>query len=139
MYIPRNGISGSNREKLRSVSSSVVSNSLQPHGLQPARLLCPWNSLGKNTRVSCHFFLQGIFPTQGSKPGLLNCRQILYHLNHQGGPDQVVTLCGTYCFPPFFHTRPALFLTTDLSTMKRGTLSVLLLGPAQAGVSISVY
>ena len=40
---------------------------LQSHELQPARLLHPWNSLGKNTRVGCHFFLQGIFLTQGSK------------------------------------------------------------------------
>ena len=36
-----------------------------------ARLLCPWDSLGKNTGVGCYFFLQGIFPTQGSNPGLL--------------------------------------------------------------------
>ena len=33
---------------------------------------------GKNTGVDCHSFLQGIFPTQGSNPGLLNCKQILY-------------------------------------------------------------
>ena len=37
---------------------------LGPHGLLPARLLCPWDSPGKNTRVGCHFLLQGIFPTQ---------------------------------------------------------------------------
>ena len=36
--------------------------------------------------VGCHFLLQGIFPTQGSNPGLLHCRQILYHLSHQGSP-----------------------------------------------------
>ena len=42
-----------------------------------------WDSLGKNTGVSCHAFLQGIFPTQGSKAGLPHCRQILYHLSHQ--------------------------------------------------------
>ena len=36
------------------VSHSVVSDSLWPHGLQPIRLLCPWNSSGKNTRVDCH-------------------------------------------------------------------------------------
>ena len=35
-------------------SHSVVSNSLQPHGLYPVRLLCPWSSLGKNTGVACH-------------------------------------------------------------------------------------
>ena len=38
---------------------------------QPARLLCPWDSPGKSTRVGCHFLLQGIFPTQGSNPPLL--------------------------------------------------------------------
>ena len=46
------------------VSSSVVSDSLQPYGLQPARLLHPWDFLGKNTAVGWHFFLQGIFPTR---------------------------------------------------------------------------
>ena len=50
----------------------VVSDSLQSHGLQPTRLLCPWNFPGKNTRVGCHFFLQGIFPTQGSNPRVLS-------------------------------------------------------------------
>ena len=35
-------------------------------GLQPPRLLCPWDSPGKNTRGGCHFLLQGIFPNQGS-------------------------------------------------------------------------
>ena len=42
--------------------------------------------LSKNTGVSCHALLQGIFPTQGSNPGFLHCRQILYHLSHQGSP-----------------------------------------------------
>ena len=51
---------------------------LWPYELQPARLLCPWDSPGKSTIVGCHFLLQGIFPTQGSNPGLLHCRQILY-------------------------------------------------------------
>ena len=37
-----------------------------------------------NTRVDCHFLLQGIFPTQGSSPGLLHCRQILYQLSYEG-------------------------------------------------------
>ena len=45
------------------VSHSAVSNSLQPSGLWPARLLCPWNSPGKNTRVGSHPLLQGIFST----------------------------------------------------------------------------
>ena len=46
--------------------------------------LCPWNSPGMNTGVGSHSLLQGIFPTQGSNPGLLHCRQILYCLSHQG-------------------------------------------------------
>ena len=41
-----------------------MSNSVQPHGLQPAMLLCPWDSLGKNIGVGCHSLLWGIFPTQ---------------------------------------------------------------------------
>ena len=45
--------------------------SLQPHGLQHARLLCPWNFPGRNTGVDCHFLPQGIFPTQGSNTHLL--------------------------------------------------------------------
>ena len=44
---------------------------------QPSRLLCPWDFSGKNTGLGCHFLLQGIFPTQGSNPGFLNCRQII--------------------------------------------------------------
>ena len=65
---------------------SVVSSSFRPHGLWPAGLLCPWDSPGKNTGVGCHFLLQGIFPTGGSNQGLPHCRQILYHLSHQGSP-----------------------------------------------------
>ena len=49
--------------------ASVVSNSFPPCELQPARLLCPWDSPGKNTGVGCHSLLQGIFPTQGLNPG----------------------------------------------------------------------
>ena len=44
------------------------------------------NSLGKNIEVDCHALLQGIFPTQGSNPGLLHCRRILYPLSHQESP-----------------------------------------------------
>ena len=50
-----------------------MSNSLWPHGLLPTRLLCPWDSPGKNTGVGCHFLLQGVFLTQGSNPGLPHC------------------------------------------------------------------
>ena len=44
------------------------------------------DSPGKNTGVHCHAFLQGIFPTQGSNPDILHCRQILYHLSPRGSP-----------------------------------------------------
>ena len=67
-----------------SASCSVMSDSSRPHELQPTRLLCPWNSPGKKTGVGSHSLLQGIFLTQGMNQGLLHCRQILYHLNHQG-------------------------------------------------------
>ena len=47
------------------------------------RLLCPWNSPGKNVGVDSYSLLQGLFTTQESNPGLLHCRQILYRLSHQ--------------------------------------------------------
>ena len=50
---------------------SIISNSLQPHGLQPTRLHCPWNFPGKNTGTGYNFLLEGIFPTQGLNPCLL--------------------------------------------------------------------
>ena len=49
------------------------------HGLQPARLPCPWGSPGKNTGVGCHFFLQGIFPTKNQTHVSCTVRQILYY------------------------------------------------------------
>ena len=61
---------------------------LWPHGLSPARLLCPWEFPGKHTGVGCRFLLQGIFPIQGSNLGLLLGRWILYYLSHQGSPQQ---------------------------------------------------
>ena len=66
------------------VSRSLVFDSLRPHRLLPTRLLFPWNSLGRNTGMGCHSILQRIFPTQGSNPGLLHYRQILYSLSHEG-------------------------------------------------------
>ena len=74
------------------VSCSGMSDSLPPSSLtpeEPSRLICPRNSLGKNTRVGFHSLLQGIFPTQGLNPDLLHCRLILYHLRHQGNPGFV--------------------------------------------------
>ena len=66
---------------IQSESRSVMSNCLQPHGLYS-----PWNSPGQNTGMGRLSLLQGIFLTQGSNPGLLHGRQILYQLNHKGSP-----------------------------------------------------
>ena len=54
---------------------------MKPHGLYSS-----WNSPGQNIGVGSLSLLQVIFPTQESNPGLLHCRQILYHLSHQGNP-----------------------------------------------------
>ena len=56
----------------------------------------PWNSPGQNSGVSSHSLLQGIFPTQGSNPGLPHCRWILYQLSHQGSPR--ILECVDYSF-----------------------------------------
>ena len=67
---------------------------LRPRGLQPTRLLCPWNSPGKNTGVGSQSLLQGILPTQVLNLGLLHCRQILYCLSYWGSPSlSVVSDC----------------------------------------------
>ena len=67
------------------LSFSVMSDSATPwtvaHQVPPSM----WFS-SKNTGVGCHFLLQGIFPTQGSNPGLLHCRQTLYRLSHLRSP-----------------------------------------------------
>ena len=57
-----------------------MSDSLQSYGLEPARLLHPWDSLSKNTGVGYHALLQGIFLIQGLNPSFLYCRQVLYYL-----------------------------------------------------------
>ena len=69
-----------------SVSCSVMSNSLQPHGWEPTRLLCPWGFSRQEYWNRLPFLLQGILLTQGSNSGLPHCRQILYFLSHQGSP-----------------------------------------------------
>ena len=64
-----------------------MSDSLQPQGLYS-----PWNSPGQNTGVGSLSFHQGIFPTQGSNPGLPLCRQILYQLSYQGSNEKVLNV-----------------------------------------------
>ena len=60
---------------------------LQPHRLLPARLLCPWDFLGKNTEVGCHFLLQVVFPTQGSNLSFLCWQVDSLALSLQGSLD----------------------------------------------------
>ena len=76
------------REVKRSETLSHVWLFVTPMELWPARLLCPWNSPGKNTGVGSHSLPQGIFPIQGSNPGLPHCRRSLYRPSHQGSPHQ---------------------------------------------------
>ena len=71
---------------------SVVSDSLRPHGLYSQ-----WNSPEQNTGVGSLSLLQGIFPTQGSNPGLPHCRKILYLLSHKGSPRMLEWVAS-----PFF-------------------------------------
>ena len=85
------------------VSHSVMSNSLQPHGPQLTRLLCPWNSPDKSTCSWQPFPSPGIFLTQGSNPSLPYCRQIIYSLSHQGSNYYSIHnvtehLCDRHCF-----------------------------------------
>ena len=89
-----------------SLAPGVCSNScpLRFHELSPARLLCLWDSTGKNTGMGWHSLLQGIFPTQGLNPGLLHCRQTLYRLSHtcktkiQMEMQRQYFVCQLHCF-----------------------------------------
>ena len=69
---------------------------VQLYGLQLARLLGPWDSLGKSSRVGCHALLQWIFPTQGLHPCLLHLtcigRRVLYHQCHLGNKTSTAKL-----------------------------------------------
>ena len=95
----------------------------------------PWNSPGQNTEVGSLSLLQGIFPTQGSNPGLLHCRQIFYQLSHKGSPrilqrvaypfsrgsSQPRNQTGVSCIAGRFFTNwaireaPDIWCTTELS------------------------
>ena len=66
--------------------SLAMSNSLQPHGLHPARLLCPWDIPGKDTGLGCHFFLQGMFQTQRLNLCPLHWQMNSLPLSYLGSP-----------------------------------------------------
>ena len=96
-------------------------STLATHGLEPARLLCPWNSPGKNTWVGCHFFLQGIFPTQGLNPGLLHCRQIIYWLSYKRSQISICPIFETFLFFLLFPSLEFLYIYSF------GTLFIILI------------
>ena len=76
----------------RSLLSGTCLNSVRPHGLLPNRLLYPWDSPGRNTKVGCHALLQGIFLSQDSNPHLLHLlhwQEALYHSGHLGSPFSI--------------------------------------------------
>ena len=85
-------------EKSESESHSVMSTSLQNHGLYS-----PWNSPGQNTGMVAIPFSKVIFPTQGLNPGLPHCKWILYQLSHQGSWNVLINL--TNYFKRIFKTR----------------------------------
>ena len=82
------------------VCHSAVSNSLPPHGLQPVKLLCPWNSPGRNTGVGIYSLLQGIFLTQILNLGLLHCRQIFLP---SGPPGKPISLSNFQFIPLYIY------------------------------------
>ena len=115
-----------------SVSHSVMSDSSQPHELQPTRLLCPWNSPAKNTGVGCHSLLQGIFLTWQSNPGLLNWRQIHYLLNYKGSLHieffkyNDVIMClefSKFNDPSQSHSHSGMYVSQGFCPMIRHTLN----------------
>ena len=109
--VSRDGECGSGRLPRGSVCVLCHFNCVQlchPVDHSPAGSSVHGDSPGKNTGVGNHTLLQGIFLTQGSIPRLLHCRQILYHLSHNGSPlypfreiHSFIHLkhLSTYCLP----------------------------------------
>ena len=107
-----------------SESCWVMFDSLQPHELHS-----PWNSPGQNTGVGSLSLLQGIFPIQGSNPGLPHCRQILYQLSHMGSITW--PFIDKVCQPLGYTTIVTTIIIYDLS----GFLWVRNLGAIQPALS----
>ena len=98
------------RAHARACMCLVVSVSLGIHGLQPSRLLCPWDFPGKNTGVGCYRLLQGIFLTQGSHP----CFMQLLHW--QGDSLPTAPHGKTYFDPPKSFTKGKVNLSKCFNT-----------------------
>ena len=67
--------------------TSVVSDSVQPHRRQPTRLLCPWDSPGKDTRVGCHFLLKCMHACMLSRFSCVWLCLTLWTAAHQAPPS----------------------------------------------------
>ena len=89
---------------------------LRPHGLQPARLLCPWGFPAKKTGAGCHLLLQGIFPTQGSNPRPLHWQVNPLPLSHQGSPFKK-GICLKILFSPHIPQR-SYFIGEEMEVQK---------------------
>ena len=79
------------------LSRSIMSSSLQPQGLQPTRLLCPWDFPAKNPGVGSHFLLQGVFLIQGLNPHLLHWQVDSSPLSRLGSPFFPIVLPFSEC------------------------------------------
>ena len=86
MFSPKLLLKQTNNNKKYMLSHSVVSTLCNPMDWGPPGFSVHEDSPGKSTGVGCHAVLQGIFPIQGSNPGVPHCRQILYHLRQQESP-----------------------------------------------------
>ena len=92
------------------------------------------DSPGKNTRVSRHALHQGIFPTQGLNPGLPHCRQIFYHLSHQGSPRILKWLAY-----PFLTQESNQGLLHWRQELEKQSLSILLITARENIYSIKIW
>ena len=94
------------------VNCSVISDSLQPHGWYPTRLLCPCDSPGKNTGVGCHSLLKRLFPTQESNLGVA----ALQADSLPSGPSEIIKSFGllqkSYSTSINMHVSSAFWLLT---------------------------
>ena len=78
------------------------------------------DSPGKNTGMGCHALLQGIFPTQGLNPGLPHCRQIAYHLSHQGS---ILFLLTHLTLQPYIVDIIIIFIILQIMKLKQKMLT----------------
>ena len=106
------------------LSHSEVSSCLWPHGLKTTRLLCQWNSPGKNTGTGCHFLFQAIFLTQRSNLGLFCLPHWqadslpLLNLGSLRGSCSVTQSCPTLCDPMAWSPKASLSFTIFQSLLK---------------------